>query len=148
MSDEPLNQPQPVPDEEMNTTPPNPPQSGATGAWSMPEPVFKQTSGYLPQGYEKNFPQVEPEPVATADDSIEPAMVAAFAEEDIEPQPDITEAPDLPVAVAGTPQPPKNGGAMKVIFTLFGLLVALAIIIVFIAVIYSFFLMPSNGSTF
>ena len=28
-----------------------------TGPWQMPEPVYRQTSGYLPKGFEKQFPQ-------------------------------------------------------------------------------------------
>ena len=38
-----------------HTTPPMPAAPAAPAQWSMPEPVFQKTSGYLPQGYLKQI---------------------------------------------------------------------------------------------
>jgi len=161
VSDELLNTGESKPEEDMNTTPPNPTQSGATGGWSMPEPVFQKTSGYLPQGFEKNFPQDEVMNEAAVDAAVtdEPTTNAADAEADVaatpagieaadvEPQPDISDTHDVEVKIERDPEPSKNGGAMKVVFSLFGILVALGLVLIFIAVIYYLFLMPPPGST-
>lgn len=40
---------------EEHVTPPQPQQQQAPAQWSMPEPVFQQTSGYLPQGFLKQI---------------------------------------------------------------------------------------------
>ena len=40
---------------EEHTTPPMPATPAAPATWSMPEPVFQQTSGYLPQGFLKQI---------------------------------------------------------------------------------------------
>lgn len=59
MSEEP-NKDQAAPEMESgeeHTTPPMPAAQAAPEKWSMPEPVFQQTSGYLPQGYLKEIEQ-------------------------------------------------------------------------------------------
>ena len=45
------------PASDEHTTAPDPPQMQDTSAkkWEMPKPVFKQTSGYLPQGFVKDI---------------------------------------------------------------------------------------------
>ena len=167
MSDEPLNQSPTLPEEDVNTTPPNPAQGSERAGWSMPDPVFRKTSGYLPQGYEKNFTQGEAMNEAAADDAAtsEPSTIATIAEADVaatpipvapsgietadvEPQPDISDTHDVEVKIERDLETPKNGGVMKVVFSLFGILVALGLVLIFIAVIYYLFLMPSTGSTF
>src|SRR5215813_12200170 len=37
------------------------PKEKEPGRWSMPEPVFRKSSGYLPQGFEKRFPGMDPQ---------------------------------------------------------------------------------------
>lgn len=141
-----MNQTEPVPEEDMNTTPPNPPQAGGKAGWSMPEPIFKKTSGYLPQGFEKKFSQDDIKQDVD-DDTSTASMPRPVGLTDVEPQPEIAEiVPDTPeVAVQPKPQ---RGGVMKVVFSLFGLLVALALVLIFIAVIYYLFLMPEQSTPF
>lgn len=50
MNDEQPQEIQPSEPNEKIAAPPAPPQPGK---WQMPKPVFKKTSGYLPQGFEK-----------------------------------------------------------------------------------------------
>jgi hypothetical protein len=140
-----LNTPESDPVDEMNTTPPNPPQSSG-GGWSMPDPIFKKTSGYLPQGYEKKFSQEEIK-TEVDDDTSTASMPRPVGLTDVEPQPEIAEiVADTPV-VAAEPQPKKSGAA-KVVFSLFGILVAIALVLIFIAVVYYLFMMPQPSSTF
>ena len=113
----------------------------------MPEPVFRKTSGYLPQGFEKKFSQDEVK--SDVDDDTSTASMSRPNElSDVEPQPEISEViEEAPVLAAPKPEP-KKGGAMKVIFSVFGILIALGLVLVFIAVVYYLFLMPSSSSTF
>ena len=147
MSDELLNQSETTPEEEMNTTPPNPAHGGAPGGWSMPEPVFKKTSGYLPQGYEKKFLEDEIKTDA-GDDASTASMPKPVDLADVEPQPEIAELITEAPTIAASETKPEKGGAMKVIFSLFGILVAIGLVLIFIAVVYYLFMMPSPSSTF
>ena len=144
MSDELLNQAEQAPQEDVNTTPPNPAQTDGKGSWSMPEPVFRKTSGYLPQGFEKKFSQDEIK--AEVDDDAPTAPPVEMT--DVEPQPEISEMIEETPASAAPQPPAKKGGAMKLVFTVLGILIALGLVLVFIAVVYFLFLMPSSSSTF
>jgi hypothetical protein len=137
-------------DDDVNTTPPNPPaKDGNSGGWSMPEPVFRKSSGFLPQGFEKRYSQDEIKSSADDRDSTGELPAPEMAA-DIEPQPEIPEIlEDGPAMDQTTVAAPKKGGsAAKVIFTVLGLLLALALVAVFIAVVYYLFLMPGPDSTF
>jgi len=136
-------------EEDVNTTPPNPPaKDGNSGGWSMPEPVFRKSSGYLPQGFEKRYSQDEIKSSADERDSTGELRAPEITGE-IEPQPEI---PDIieagPAINQSTVVSPKKGSVAKVIFTILGLLLALALVVVFIAVVYYLFLMPGPDSTF
>jgi hypothetical protein len=131
-------------EEDVNTTPPNP-----SSGWKMPEPVFRKTSGYLPQGFEKKFPQ-EPASMGTADD---PSPVSTPPPEDpipVEPQPDIAEQVDFvsDEEIATSTTEPKKGSFGRIILIIFGLLVALGLILIFFAVVYYLFFMPEPTSAF
>ncbi|MGH9946332.1 MAG: hypothetical protein ACRD6X_03960 [Pyrinomonadaceae bacterium] len=147
MSDEPENiQPANNVEEDFNTTPPNPPANAAGSAWSMPEPVFRKTSGYLPQGFEKKYSQEEVKQVV--DDDISTASIEPPVEvPDIEPQPDIVEHTDeFPVMTAAPVA--KKSGSGRIVFTILGLLLALGLIAIFFAVVYYLFFLPSPSTTF
>jgi hypothetical protein len=136
-------------EEDVNTTPPNPPaKDGNSGGWSMPEPVFRKSSGFLPQGFEKRFSQDEIKSSANDRDSTGELLAPEMAA-DIEPQPEIPDIlEDGPTMDQSTVAAPKRGSAAKVIFTILGLLLVLALVVVFIAVVYYLFLMPGPDSTF
>jgi hypothetical protein len=136
-------------EEDVNTTPPNPPaKDGNSGSWTMPEPVFRKTSGYLPQGFEKRYSQDEIKSSTDDYDSTAEMPTPELAA-DIEPQPEIPDLLEEGSAMSQSPVAvPRKSSAAKVIFTILGLLLALALVVVFIAVVYYFFLMPSSDSTF
>ncbi|CAN5702258.1 hypothetical protein BH24ACI3_BH24ACI3_01750 [soil metagenome] len=144
-------------EEDLNTTPPNPthvpdappPAESKPGAgqWEMPKPVFRKTSGYLPQGYAKTVPgsedaTIDPNPQAVPNNEIEvttdegPALV--------EPQPDLSEViipePEFD-AVASAANTRKSNG---LVLTVLGLLFIVGFIAVFLAVIYLFILRPGG----
>ena len=150
MSEKAVPQPEPT-EEDVSTTPPNPQQINGKSGWTMPEPVFRKTSGYLPQGYEKRFSQDELK--ASQDDTESTAEIPApELSRDIEPQPDMSEIPDPAFvaenSVTAAAAVPAKRSAGKLIFVILGLLVAAAIVVVLIAAVYLFYLMPSSDGTF
>ena len=143
--------PQPAPTEEdVNTTPPNPQMSDGKGGWTMPEPVFRKTSGYLPQGYEKRFSQDDIR--SSADDNDSTAeMPAPELSADIEPQPDISETHDAAFtaqAAAPVAAAPAKRSAAKFLLIALVLFVALGLIVVLAAAVYLYYLMPNPDATF
>lgn len=99
-----------VDDEDLDTTAPN----MKPAEWKMPEPVFRKTSGRLPQAFEKNYAAADPQtPIATPDE-------ADRRDEDIAPK-------------------PKNP-TLKMIVVFLGLAAMIAFIAVFLTVVYFFFL--------
>lgn len=128
-------------EDDVNTTPPNPPVKDGKAAWTMPEPVFKKTSGYLPQGYEKLFPK------AAVDDSNSTAEMPAV---DVEPQPEIADHGDAATVSANgvVAASPKKSSGLKMVLMVLGILFAIALVVVFIAVIYFLFLMPVPSGPF
>lgn len=142
-------QAEPSEEDELSTTPPNPaiePEEDGSGGWKMPKPVFRKTSGYLPQGFAEKYPQAE---VRENGDEVNPAPTEEpVGPVDVEPQPDIHEShPGFEVPAASV-KPENKGGAAKVFFTIVGLLVALFLVAAFIALIYFLFFSPSNDTTF
>jgi hypothetical protein len=116
----------------------------------MPTPVFRKTSGYLPQGYEKRFSQDELKAQDDNDSTAE--MPAPELSGDVEPQPDISEVSGQPFAAeqpaAAVAVAPAKRSAAKVVLLMLGLLIAAALLVVLIAVVYLFYLMPTPDATF
>lgn len=158
-------------DEDLDNTPPQEktPAANAKGGWQMPEPVFRKTSGYLPQGFEKQFgTAAQASPEAESED--EPNEVAAQEAEtaevpvqesakapaadvpaspviDVEPQPDLLEIfveeeedPD--------PAPPvkKNGVVGRVLVILLTLIIFFTLAAIFVAVVW-YLLSPTPEAT-
>ena len=151
MSEKAVPQPEPT-EEDVNTTPPNPQMADGKAGWSMPKPVFRKTSGYLPQGFEKRFSQDEPKAQDDNDSTAE--MPAPEHSGEIEPQPDISEAPDpayvadRPVESVASAAVPAKRSAAKVILIILGLLFAAALVVVLIAAVYLYYQMPKADGTF
>ncbi len=144
--------------EDLNTTPPTPtpipdstpPVEGgpqATGKWEMPKPVFRKTSGYLPQGYANivhgsEDATVDPNPQAVPNNEIEVSTDESPAL--VEPQPDLSEViipePEID-AVASAAKARKSNG---LVWTILGILFIVGFIAVFLAVIYLFILRPGG----
>ncbi|MBX3288878.1 MAG: hypothetical protein KF855_05975 [Acidobacteria bacterium] len=141
--------------EDLDTTPPNPANEAIPapfaaqpkqGKWEMPKPVFRQTSGQLPENFEKRYGRVDeaaPEPTPSMDAVSEPPVV--------EEQPELAEVliPEPEVTAEAKPAEEKKSGSAGMLFTLFGFVVILTFLAVFLAVIYFLFLKPqSSGSLF
>ena len=148
MSEQAVPQPEPT-EEDVNTTPPNPQMADGKGGWTMPAPVFRKTSGYLPQGFEKRFSQDE---LRARDDNDSTAeMPAPEVEAAIEPQPDIGEVPEMTLAAdhsAAVAAAPRKRAAAKLVLLVFGLILALGLLVVAAAVFYFFYIMPTPDATF
>ncbi len=65
----------------MDTTPPNPGDPKQVHGWQMPQPVFRQSSGYLPEGYLDQIAEFEAAAEAVTDqpNSDSPAAASAAA---------------------------------------------------------------------
>ena len=145
MSEEELENGQPP--EPRNTTQENAlaESQSPNGEWQMPEPVYRQTSGYLPQGFEKQFPQ-SAAPTAVAEPASSPEPSAAPHAEPVEEQPDIIEV----LASEPVPPPivvPAGRSAIGVVLIILGLLAMVTVVVCFaIAVYFLFFAAPAETS--
>jgi hypothetical protein len=120
--------------------------AAAPGHWIMPKPVFRQSSGYLPQGFERQYGRSDG---ATATATAAAAAVAtegpSVQEVEVLPQPDVTEV--VTYATAEPAPPPKTRSrAMRITLIVLGLLAMAAFITIFLAVIYFLFLSHPNES--
>ena len=130
-------------EDDVNTTPPNPPAKDTKTGWSMPEPVFRKTSGYLPQGFTDKFDQT-PVPLKNGDSESTAEMPAP----EIGPQPEIDSSETPKVSAASVQTAPKKSSTAKVVFMVLGVIFALGLVALFIAVVYFLFLMPKPEDTF
>lgn len=133
---------------EMDTTPPNAaepePQSGE---WKMPEPKFRKTSGYLPQGYLDQVGSAG-QATQTAPENTVPAPATAPSTE-VEAQPDLNEQiADIPLAAAPAPVVKQRSPAVRITLIVLGLLAMIGFVAVFLAVIYFLFLAPQGSGQF
>ena len=107
-----------VDDDDLNTTAPSP----RPNVWKMPEPVFRQTSGKLPTGYERNY-SADPTPATESATANEPTA------DDI----------SSPGASINPVEPKPKNPTMKIILVLLGLAAMIAFLIVFLTIVYFFF---------
>ena len=116
---------------ENNTNPDVDPDQVTTASsprpdvWKMPDPVFRRTSGRLPQGYEKELANARAEAAAEQHTTPDQPPSAAVI-------PTTSENPN--------PQPATDRSAVKLILVLLGIAAMIAFIAVFITVVYFFFL--------
>ncbi len=119
--------------------------------WTMPEPVFRKTSGYLPQGFEQRFAGSSADP---APDTLEPnadTPTEPYTPEpvEIEPQPDVltdldeVDGDETAVEAVNVPQ---GRGAGKVLMILLGLILFVVLTILFATVIW-YILSPGTEAT-
>lgn len=110
--------------------------------WKMPDPVFRQSSGILPQGFEKRYPaSTEPVTHAAGAPAAAPAAVPTSPvpdAADIQPQPELEDTVE-PAA------PPENAVKAKnpvtgMIFGVVGVFIMAVLAIVFLGVVYCLFL--------
>ena len=102
----------PTIEDDLNTTAPQ----SSPAVWKMPEPVFRKTSGKLPQDFLKDGVAV-----ASPENSIPPASPVGGA------------------AIESEPQVEPRNPTLKLMLVLLGLVAMVAFIVVFLTVIYFFF---------
>lgn len=165
----------PAEDDELSTTPPNPPQSqpegqATSGGWVMPKPVFRQSSGFEPKAVHVSEPQVDSffeDTTAVPNKVLEEAAELAAAERSnarspesdssgpvgavaVEPQPDITDVieDDIPGKSEAAPQSVKRSGAGRVVTILLVILAVIAVIAIFLFIVTYLFLSKSGDGAF
>jgi uncharacterized membrane protein len=116
---------------------PRPVADNSEGGWSMPQPVFRKSSGYTPQRGQ----------------AIAPAWTAAPAppvqEMDIEPQPDLHEAvPDEPVAAVPVSSPVEEKSGRSAVWAIITLLVIAVFVIAFSVGVYFLFFRSGGDGAF
>jgi hypothetical protein len=102
----------PTLDDDLNTTAPQ----STPAVWKMPDPIFRKTSGRLPQGFEREYFD-EP-------DTAQSPRLAA----DIDPNP----TPHI--------EPKPKSQTQKIILVLLGVAAMVAFIALFLTVLYFMFL--------
>lgn len=110
----------PTLDDDIDTTAPQ----SRPSVWKMPDPVFRKTSGRLPQGFEReNFAQSDTEEGGEATEPSDPNPTPY-----IEPKP--------------------KSQVLKILLVVLGLAAMIGFIAVFLTVIYFMFLRPTNPNIF
>jgi hypothetical protein len=155
------NEPQAPPDNDRTPTQQDE-TSGRAAGWTMPEPVFRRSSGYLPKGFEQRVRESQGQAVAPAQETV--AAAPDFAAEDVSaevsappaldapaeaqmdaaiaPQPDVDALAEQPAAtVEITPPVRKKRSVFGVILMVLGLIIAFGVIaaVVAAAVIWYFY---------
>ena len=111
----------PEPDEEeLSTTAPNPRDS----EWKMPEPVFRKTSGRLPQGFAEELETLTRERAAKITGA-EPNF------------------PPTPAAIPSETTP--NNPTLKLVLVFLGIAGMIGFIAVFLTVVYFLFIRSNGG---
>lgn len=146
----------PEPDIEETPTRPEPPKPVPSGVWAMPEPVFKKTSGYLPQGFNQPFDPLRQgdenttveQPKPDLDEESHAAPEPATVPE-VEPQPDVLAEIGAEFDISPVPASPpqKKGGLGRVLMVLLALLIVVLMIAVVVGVVW-FVLLPTPDATF
>ena len=126
------------------TTQENALAENSSGEWRMPEPVYRQTSGYLPQGFEKQFPQNSHEPDTVP---MPPGGAAPDAPAAVEPQPDLIEvlAAEPPIAPV-VARPGRSG--LSIVLIVVGLLAMAAVVVGFLILVYYLFIAAPAETSF
>ena len=107
-------------DDELSTTAPNPPED----KWKMPEPVFRKTSGRLPQGFAEELETLTRERAAKITGA-EPNF------------------PPTPAAIPSETKP--NNPTLKLVLVILGIAGMIGFIAVFLTVVYFLFIRSNGG---
>lgn len=162
MNEEKYSSVEPAGDGDMDTTPPNPAVSAPPpqqGNWEMPKPVFRKSSGRLPQPFvAPSAPAAVESPTSETGD----ALSASAAEDEniseippaadeavVEPQPQISEEITLESDDSQLPAAKKERSpVVRSILIVAVLLVIAGFIALFLSVVYFLFLSPAAETGF
>lgn len=106
-----------IEDDDLNTTAPNPPHE-----WQMPEPVFRQTSGRLPQGFEKHLENARAQHAAS------------------NPEPSKEVVDEISKTDTSNAEPKPKSSTLKLVLILLGLAAMVGFLIAFLTLVYFFIL--------
>jgi len=111
-----------IDDDDLDTTAPNP----EPAAWTMPEPVFRKTSGRSAEAFESLAPPV-------------PSSAEGSSQNDASGN-----ASDAPIAPPPYVEPKPKSPALKIALIVLGLAAMIAFIAVFLTIIYFMFLRQTD----
>jgi hypothetical protein len=146
------------PDDDRTPTQEDEPSPAAKPAdeWVMPPPVFRQSEGYDPR---EQQPAVSPVPQSEIDtdvpdaseDEAAPAPESATANDDPPPavaaQPDLSGDFTLDEIETVEPASRKRGsGALSIILVVLAIAAGIAVLFVFLAIVYLLFFFPNTES--
>lgn len=145
------------PEQDIDQTPTqaDSPKPVSSEVWAMPEPVFKKTSGYLPQGFNVPF---DPVPQGNEDTTAEQskpevsqpqAGIAEPSVPDVEPQPDVVDDAVLESAISAKAaiEPKKKKGLFgRIVMILLALAIVVLMALVLVGVVW-FVLWPRPDAT-
>ena len=123
------------------------------GAWEMPKPIFQQSTGYLPRGFQDRLADAAPQgaagiPMQPGASAVPPPPAVEISNSpDIQPQPNLAEdfIIDEPVLAAAPPKK-KRSPAAQLILVLLGIFAMAVFAIGFVALVYYlFFYHPSES---
>jgi hypothetical protein len=123
------------------------------GQWVMPKPVFRQSSGRLPQGFEKQYGQADGSNGNQASGGAATATAVALEPPgvetaDVAPQPDVGEEVVFTAPEVAPPPVKTRSRAMRITLIVLGLLAMAAFVAVFLAVVYFLFFSPNESQVF
>lgn len=150
------------PDQEPATAAPNTsesievPREKPPGAWEMPKPVFQQSTGHLPQGFQGRFDGPSPQGATGAQTSqsatpavaVSPPPAIEISESpDIQPQPNLSE--DFVIDEAVLPPAPvkkKRSAGAQAVLVLLGIVAMAVFAVGFVLLVYYLFFYHPNES--
>ena len=150
------------PDQEPATAAPNTsesidvPREKPPGTWEMPKPVFQQSTGHLPQGFQGRFKDsasqggtaAQQAPAATPAVVVSPPPAIEISESpDIQPQPNLSE--DFVVDQAVLPPAPvkkKRSAGAQAVLVLLGIVAMAVFAAGFVVLVYYLFFYHPNES--
>lgn len=112
----------------------SPAPASSAGKWQMPDPVFRKSSGYLPQGFEKRYENLSGPAPETPD-------IAAGVGASVQPQPGISEEFSFEAAAV---EPSQVKPLIRPAFIIAAVLAMLLFAAAFLALIYFLFFFPAD----
>lgn len=141
---------EPLPPPEDDRTPTQedaPPRPKTAEGWVMPEPVFRQSTGYLPKSVAERFNQEATAGLASAEGSVDESPTARPAGSAIAEQPHITEEPVVETQTeAAAPTPKKKGRFLRILLIILGLLLAAGMVVAIAAAVVIWYFFQTSES--
>jgi len=132
------------------------PRDKPPGAWEMPKPVFQQSTGHLPEGFQGRFKEpdsqgavaVQPAQASTPAVAVPPPPAIEISESpDIQPQPNVSEVFVIDESVfPPAPTKKKRSAGAQAVLVLLGIVAMAVFAVGFVILVYYLFLYHPNES--